>query len=607
MSSGRLSSVVQYLRQIAGTGDAGEQADCQLLERFVTKHDESAYEALMRRHAPMVLGTCSRILRNGHDAEDAFQATFLVLARKARSIGQRRSVGGWLHRIACRTAARARGKVARRRARERPLGDVLATDVTGTCDWHDLRPVIDEELNRLPERYRMLIVLCYFEEKTYAEAAQLLGLAEGTVSSRLARARGILRARLSRRGLGLSSAGLAIVLPQNVSPASMPAGLVDATAKAAVQFAAGKAAAISAQVGALTESVLRAMFLSSIRTATAVVLTLGLIGSGVGVAAHWGRADPQANPLPGNAVRLPPQQAAKTTSDKPSPPSKFENAFGYSWAIEPSDVSANLVGLQLDGFHAILGKSVGVMVDVTKSGTLALTVADGHAAGAADREYRPVVLDAERKRYLPNSNGGGASATLSLIRYYLSPETLPLHKVRYLGIECLTAEGRRAIATRAAQRARAAGVEVLPKAQPGNAYDFTLTLIEGKKVRARDLRGKVVLIDCWSTTCSPCMKKMPALKRLYEKYHKEGFEIIGVSFDNDAKTVEKACQSHGLTWPQSLVPADESTRALWYEAAGMGSVPRILLIDRNGILRADCSPHELEAQIVKLMESSFMR
>jgi RNA polymerase sigma factor (sigma-70 family) len=321
MSSGRLSSVVQYLRQIAGTGDAGEQADCQLLERFVTKHDESAYEALMRRHAPMVLGTCSRILRNGHDAEDAFQATFLVLARKAKSIGQRRSVGGWLHRIACRTAARARGKVARRRARERPLDDVLARDATSTCDWHELRPVIDEELNRLPERYRMLIVLCYLEEKTYAEAARLLGLAEGTVSSRLARARGILRARLSRRGLGLSPAGLAIVLSQNVSPASMPAGLVDTTAKAAVQFAAGKAAAISAQVGALTESVLRAMFLSSLRTATAVVLALGVIGSGVGVAAHWGRADPQANPKGGNAVPLPPQKAAKTSSDKPSPPS----------------------------------------------------------------------------------------------------------------------------------------------------------------------------------------------------------------------------------------------------------------------------------------------
>jgi thiol-disulfide isomerase/thioredoxin len=265
-------------------------------------------------------------------------------------------------------------------------------------------------------------------------------------------------------------------------------------------------------------------------------------------------------------------------------------------------VSANLVGLQLDGFHTILGKGVGVMVDVTKSGTLALTVADGHAAGAADREYRPVVLDAERKRYLPNSNGGGASARLSMIRYYLNPETLPLHKVRYLGIECLTAEGRRAIATRAAERARAAGLDVLPKVEPGNPYDFTLTLLGGKKVRARDLSGKVVLIDCWSTTCSPCMKKMPVLKRLYEKYHKEGFEIIGVSFDNDAKTLEKACQSHGLKWPQSLVPADESTRALWYEAAGMGSVPRLLLIDRNGILRADCSPHELEAQIVKLMK-----
>jgi thiol-disulfide isomerase/thioredoxin len=206
---------------------------------------------------------------------------------------------------------------------------------------------------------------------------------------------------------------------------------------------------------------------------------------------------------------------------------------------------------------------------------------------------------------LPSAAGGGASSkgalTAFLNLYRLDPTELPAKSLRYVGIEAVTPEGRRAIAARAVAGARAAGVEVLPLSRVGRAYDFVLTTLDGKKVRSRDLRGKVVLIDCWSTACVPCMEKMPALKALYQKHHPGGFEIIGVSLDTDAAKLRKVCQARDLTWPQVLVPADGKKRRLWMEATGGAGVPRLLLIDRAGILQADCPP-DLGEEINRLMK-----
>src|SRR5262249_38793245 len=142
-----------------------------------------------------------------------------------------------------------------------------------------------------------------------------------------------------------------------------------------------------------------------------------------------------------------------------------------------------------------------------------------------------------------------------------------------------------------------------PPARLGEAYEFALTTLEGRKIRSQDLRGKVVLIDCRATWCSPCMAKMPKLKELYHKRHKDGFEIVGVNFDYDPKKLTQARQKHGLTWPQVFVPSDKNKRALWEEAAEMEALPQLLLIDPEGILRADCGPSELEEEITKLLDS----
>ena len=191
----------QVLDQLQHAG--GGLTDGQLLARFVATRDEPAFAALVRRHGPMVLGVCRRLLPRGPDAEDAFQATFLVLFRRARALDRGGSVANWLYTVAYHVALRARADAARRRQCERAVprrDEAPAADV-----WSDLRPVLDEELTRLPDKYRAPVVLCYLEGKTNEEAGRLLGCPVGTVKGRLSRARDLLRARLARRGVTLSA------------------------------------------------------------------------------------------------------------------------------------------------------------------------------------------------------------------------------------------------------------------------------------------------------------------------------------------------------------------------------------------------------------------
>jgi RNA polymerase sigma factor (sigma-70 family) len=226
-------------------------SDAQLLESFLANHDETAFTALVRRHGPMVLAVCRRLLPNPHDAEDAFQATFLVLVRKAASLRRPQQLGNWLYGVAYRTALKARATAARRRSRERPLVDVPKEGPVAELVWRELRPLLDEELARLPDKYRTPVVLCCLEGVSKREAARQLGWPEGTLSTRLHQARELLRQRLTRRGLTLSSGVVAAALTQSAAPAAVPVSLTTLTAKAAALVAAKQtAAAISPQVAA---------------------------------------------------------------------------------------------------------------------------------------------------------------------------------------------------------------------------------------------------------------------------------------------------------------------------------------------------------------------
>jgi RNA polymerase sigma factor (sigma-70 family) len=203
MDRDQVPTLLDPIRRLIGGEGGCALTDAELLERFVASADASSFEVLIWRHGAMVLGLCRRILRDRHEAEDAFQATFLVFARKAGSIGQRRAVGCWLYKVAYRIALRLRASAAKRPTTAEAADDLPGLESADDGDWRDLRPVLDEEIARLPEKYRAAFVLCYLEGRTNEEAAIQLGCPKGTILSRLARGREWLRSRLTRRGVAL--------------------------------------------------------------------------------------------------------------------------------------------------------------------------------------------------------------------------------------------------------------------------------------------------------------------------------------------------------------------------------------------------------------------
>lgn len=271
----RLSDVLHHLGYAALARDADGLSDAQLLERFLVRRDEAAFAVC--RHAPMVLGVCRRLLRHTQDAEDAFQATFLVFVRKAASIARRELLGNWLYGVAYRTASKARGAAARRRRREHQVDDMASAQ--STPRESDVLAVLDEELNRLPEKYRTPLVLCELEGRPRGEAAQRLGCPLGTLSSRLARGRQMLRRRLIRRGV-LPAAALAAIWAENAS-AAVPASLLIRTIRAGLLGTTGLSA-VSVPVATLTEGVLKTMMLTKLKIATAGLLLAALAGVGTG-------------------------------------------------------------------------------------------------------------------------------------------------------------------------------------------------------------------------------------------------------------------------------------------------------------------------------------
>jgi RNA polymerase sigma-70 factor (ECF subfamily) len=278
-----IGTLNQDLQTLFGVGTVGGLSDGQLLGCFAARRDEAAFEALIQRHGPMVWGVCRRILRDHHDAEEAFQATFLVLARKAPSIAHRELVANWLYAVAYKTAVRARAMASKRQARERQVTEMPEPESASEAMRDDLLSRLDQELSRLPEKYRVPIVLCELEGKTHKEAAEHLGWPIGTVSGRLSRAKAMLARRLARPGLSLTVGSLAVLLARESASASIPTKLIGHMTQAAGLSAAGQAVTAgmdSAGVAALTEGVLKAMLLSKLKNVVAF-LVVALIGTGV--------------------------------------------------------------------------------------------------------------------------------------------------------------------------------------------------------------------------------------------------------------------------------------------------------------------------------------
>ena len=267
MDNPRTETIVHDIDALFRLGVVSGMSDGELLERFVAGPGcdpvgEMAFDAIVRRHGPMVLGVCRRVLGDYHAAEDAFQATFMVLAVRAKAIRKRESLGPWLHGVAARIARRA--LILGRRRREEPMRLSARLDTAGRDPaLAELSAILDEELSRLPDKYRLPLVLCYLKGETQEEAAQKLGWTKGTVSGRLARAKDLLRGRLVRRGLAPSASILAASLTSRTASAALPASLLVATVRAATAASLGvmEKTLVSAQVAALARQSLNVMSL----------------------------------------------------------------------------------------------------------------------------------------------------------------------------------------------------------------------------------------------------------------------------------------------------------------------------------------------------------
>jgi RNA polymerase sigma factor (sigma-70 family) len=297
-----LTFAVQQIRRLAEVDMLRRATDRQLLDRFVHSRDEEAFTELVRRHGPLVLGVCRRVLRHAQDAEDAFQATFLVLARKAGSVRGGASVGGWLYQVAYRQALRARAVTNRRRQ------VALRTDLPEmpAPDPGPLHSSLDDELHHLPECYRSAVVLCYLEGRTQAEAARLLATTADAVNSRLKRARELLRRRLNRGVLAV----FGLALAPAAAPASLPPPLARLTARAALRLVTRRAAAVTLVKGAL-----HGMIPSRCKALCGLVLLLALAAAGTALV-----APPTSGDGPGEITARPrdPAQPAPRAAGKPA-------------------------------------------------------------------------------------------------------------------------------------------------------------------------------------------------------------------------------------------------------------------------------------------------
>jgi RNA polymerase sigma factor (sigma-70 family) len=313
MPTAPLGTVLRHLRDLALAPGTRELTDKQLLQCFAANQEEDAFAALMQRHGQLVWGVCRHVLRHDHDAEDAFQATFLVLARNSASIRNQEALASWLHGTAYRIALRAKRDAAIRRThesrgksmpREKPFPETVLREALA---------VLDEEVQGLPSRQRAAFVLCSLEGKSLAEAAQQLGWKLGTVSGTLARARRQLERRLTRRGVTLSAVFSAVVLGRRAASAALPPGLAHCTTQAALLYAAGKTAAqASPTAAALAEGVTKTMFLSRLKIATVLLLAISVAGASL--LTHQALAAKQVATKQGNE----PQAAARDT--KPAAP-----------------------------------------------------------------------------------------------------------------------------------------------------------------------------------------------------------------------------------------------------------------------------------------------
>jgi RNA polymerase sigma factor (sigma-70 family) len=338
MANESLNRALRHICRLAAVQTARELADHELLKRFVGEKDEAAFAVLVERHGRMILGVCRRALGSAHDAEDACQTTFLVLAQKASSIRKTTSLPSWLHGVASRVAANLKRERLRRCRRDHESHRPPIPDPAAEVSWREVQTALDEELERLPERWRAPLILCHLEGRTRDEAAQQLGLTVPCLHGRLVRGRNALCKALTRRGIALSAALLATAVGQGVSRAALSPALVLDTAKAAVLLSGGRAldtGLVSTEILSLAQEVIRNMFLTKLKVGAAALLCAGLLLTALGsslasVGAEQQTKAPPAQQFPGAARQASEEHAAVVPPASP-PADKDRAAMVGTW------------------------------------------------------------------------------------------------------------------------------------------------------------------------------------------------------------------------------------------------------------------------------------
>lgn len=272
--------------------------------------------------------------------------------------------------------------------------------------------------------------------------------------------------------------------------------------------------------------------------------------------------------------------------------SQIEPALGWEWVVTPIPIQS----------RAWSSAGVLAFIDEDRDGDLVVVLGYSSPPEPITPSLRAVAFDEGRKRHNLSFAGHVGSGQMKMWKFRLDHTTLPPEHVESLGVEILTFEGRRAISERAAETAASKGIDTLPFPEVDSPYEFSLTTTEGARISDRDFRGKVLVVDCWATWCGPCMKEMPKLRALYKEIGPGRLAILGITLDQTEQKAVSAVDSLGLPWAQVFVPQDTETRLLWYNVSTVMQIPRLFVVDQEGILRGDLRPPELEEFVRALLD-----